>query len=922
MTIAVDLSSRDASEALLSAAGATQVLTAREGTSFGSAVSHGAQFAPAPESDDEWLWLLGHDNAPRPDALERLLGAIEIAPSVAVAGPKLMAAGRPDLIAGFGETISTFGATVALVDHELDQAQHDTKDDVLGVAAAGMLVRRSLWARLGGFDPGLPSIDAALDFCLRVRLAGYRVVLVPGAQVESAGGPELFGRKAVSTRRRFRISRAAQLHRRLVYAPGWAVALHWLSLLPLAALRSIGALLAKRPGVIGGEFRAAAGAAFTGGVGAARRNLARTRQLGWSAIAGLRMPSAELRERRAQAHEAELAESEPPSGRESAETVLRPGFVAHGGLWIVLLLGAVGALAYGALLSANAVSGGGLLPLSGALSDLWGNIGYGWREVGTGLLGAADPFAAVLAVLGSLTFWAPSLSIVLLYLLALPLAALGAWFCARPFSRAPWLPSFAALAWALAPPFLAGLSEGRLGAVIAHLLLPWLILAGFRAWRSWAAAAAAALLLAAISAGAPSLVPALLALWVAMLLARPGAIHRLVGIPVPALALFGPLLIQQVMRGNPLGLLADPGVPLAVGTSSGWRLALGDATGGLLGWPALLEGLSTPGIVAPVLVLALLAPLGFLALLALFLPGSARAVPAMFVALLGYLTAVACSHIRVGSVGTESVTVWAGSGLSLFWLGLVGSAVVGLGALGKAGGPLTMLTGLATAAVALPLAGALLLGTSPVAPATGRILPALVTAEAAAHPTAGTLVATAEGRAGISVRLERGLGAALDDQSTLVSTTTTATELEERLAALAGNLAARGGYAAAAQLEELDIPFVLVPPGDAADETYRQMVDALDGNEALTPIGTTANGLLWKFEGASGAQQTEPGGAEVDQTRPGNLDTPFGRWYLIVLCIVFGITLLLAFPTSRPRRRPSAPVGDDPAAIFEEDEHD
>src|SRR5690606_21211102 len=105
-----------------------------------------------------------HDSAPAADALEQLLRAVEIAPSVAVAGPKAMAWDRPDVIAGFGESMTRFGSSVQLVDGELDQAQHDVLDDVLGVAANGMLVRRGVWEQLGGFDPALQTTDAGLDF--------------------------------------------------------------------------------------------------------------------------------------------------------------------------------------------------------------------------------------------------------------------------------------------------------------------------------------------------------------------------------------------------------------------------------------------------------------------------------------------------------------------------------------------------------------------------------------------------------------------------------------------------------------------------------------------------------------------------------------------------------------------------------------
>lgn len=902
VTIAVNVASADGSEALLAAAGPTQLVSVRHGSTFGAAVSHAVQFAPNAESESEWLWLLGHDNAPEPGALEALLGAVEIAPSVAIAGPKLMRAAQPKTIAQFGETLSKFGSSVVLVDGELDQGQHDTLDDVLAVAAGGMLVRRSLWMALGGFDPGLPSIDASLDLCVRARLAGHRVVLVPAARVASAYGPEHFGRSSVSERRRFRLRRAALLHRRLVYAPDWAVALHWLSLVPLAFARSLVDLLAKRPNRIGGEFRAAFSAAFTGNVYSARRKLKAQRAVGWAALAPLRISPSNLRERRAQAREAELAG--PLDHDEPSRPVA--GFVTNGGFLVVLVVAVLGVLVNARFIGASALIGGGLLPLSSTVAELWAQLGYGWREVGQGMLGAADPFTAVLAVLGSITMWAPSLSIVLLYLSALPLAALGAWFASRNLTRSPWLPALAALLWALAPPLLSAMDDGRLGAMIAHLLLPWLLFSALRARRSVAAGAAAALLLAVVAASVPSLIPALAVLFALLLVTHPGSIHRVIAIPVPMLALFAPLVVQQFLRGNLLGVFADPGVALPGASSTGWRLALADSAGDLHGWSAMLDRFAFPGELGHVLVVALLAPLGVLALLSLFLPGAGKAIPALVMALLGLLTAVAATHLQLSTVGTEPVLVFSGAGISLFWLGLSAAALIGLDALGQATVPSAVLAGLTTTALALPLLVAAATGATLVQPTSGRILPALVTAEASSNPLVGTLVIASEGDAGISASLQRGAGATLDDQSTIARPNGPLDAQSVRVATLAGNLASASGYDAQSDFRELDIRFVIVTPGDELDTTYTRVIQSLSSNELLTPVASTANGLLWRY-----AADTVP-----LAERPANTDTTIGRGVLLGLGIVFGVTVLLAIPVGGRWRRP------DPVQVLGEDDND
>jgi len=908
-TLFVDAGSTDNSARQLAAGLPTHLVSTKGRPGFGSAVAHAIHVAAPQATDDDWIWLLAHDNAPDPRALAALLGAVEIAPSVAVAGPKVMQWSQPDVIAEYGETITRFGASLALVEGELDQAQHDRHSDFLAVAASGMLVRRSVWTSLGGFDPALPTVDAALDFSIRVRLAGFRVVGVPAAHVASAGGPESFGRKdptyAVSTRAR----RGAQLHRRLSYAPAVAVPLHWLTILPLAIFRSIGHLLRKRPGAIGGEFGAAFAAIIDRRVNASRRNLARNRVLGWAAIAPLRMPWGQVRELRA--HQRDLRQV--PSTDAVART--RPSFFSSGGAWIILLMAAVGLIAYGAFLGATALTGGGLAPLSQSVSELWANVGYGWRDIGAGFVGAADPFAAVLAVLGSLTFWSPSLSIVGLYLVAVPLAAYGAWWGAARFSRRGWAPAVAAIAWSLAPPFLSALSTGHLGAVIAHLLLPWFVLALLSSARSWSASAAATLLFAVIAASTPSLIPVLALAWLAWLVSHPSSIHRVVGIPIAAVVLFAPLVAQQITSGTLLGLLADPGVPFVSGTDSGWQLTLGAPDGGSNGWIGFASALGLSETTGSVILGILLLPLAGLALIALFVPGTRRSIPALVIALAGFVTAVVSSHLSVSAVESATTMIWPGSGLTVFWLGLLGAAVITLDAIGHRVAAPALVLALACTVAAFPVLISVATGVADVRASNGRILPAFVTAEASTQAGIGTLVLVAQPDGGLSATLVRGVGETLDDQSTVVSTSSTVTESEDRIATLAGNLASSSGFDSEAELQALQIGFV-VSPG-AEDGLARDIRDrtgeSLDANPILTAVGQTDNGYLWHFEGL---EVTAP------EQNPGPTDTVIGLGVTIAQLLVFGVALLLAIPTSRRPRTRSVSSQDEPATTFDEEDHD
>lgn len=884
--LAVDAGSSDGSIALLADALPADAVSTPGRRSFGGAVAHCLEESRTPSGEDDWIWLLGHDNAPEAGALAALLGTVEVAPSVAIAGPKLMRSDDTGVIASFGESVTRFGRSVTLVSGELDQAQHDVQSDLLGIAQGGMLVRRRVWTALGGFDPALPTADAALDFSIRARLAGHRVVGVPSARVASAGVPELFGRRSLSAGAQNRIRRAAQLHRRMVYAPVATVPLHWLTLLPLAVLRCLVHLGAKRPGAIGGELAAALGAVFDGSVPSARARIRRTRVVGWGALSALRVSWAEVRERRA--------------GERASRPVVRdrPGFFAGGGAWVLLLAAVGGIVAWGRLVDAPAIAGGGVVPLSTTVAELWSHVGYAWRDVGSGFTGAADPFGYVVALLGTLTFWSPSTSMVLLWLAALPLSALTAWWCAARLSTRGWAPAVAAVAWAFAPPLMASLAGGHVGAVIAHILLPTLVVTVVNAARSWSMSAIAALVFAAVAASAPVLVPALVLGLLAWAAARPRGLLRILGIVIPAAALFAPLVVEQVRRGTPLALFADPGLPVASAPRDDWQLAAGSPDGATLGWDGFLAVLGAPAGLGPVVVIALLAPFAILAILALFLPGSPRAIPAMLLAFLGFVTAVAGTHLAVSLVGSVPVPIWPGSGLSLYWLGLAGAATVALEALRRAAAAPAFAAAVGLVLVATPALALAATGQVAVAASSARLLPAFASAEAAARPGLGTLQLTVQPDGGLSVTVHRGLGTTLDEQSTLAATAVNASESDSRLAVLAGNIASRSGFDLAAELDELQLAFVLLPAEGPAD-TRQRVAEALDGNRLLTPVGDTPEGFLWNY--ADLAEGPAP-------TGPGPLDTTIGTGILAGQAVVFALVLLIAVPTSRRRRVRSAAV--------------
>jgi GT2 family glycosyltransferase len=872
---------------LAARSGAEGVITAAHGTGFAAATA-----MATPRLTGDAVWLLAQDTAPEPDALVRLAGALELAASVAFVAPKLVRWDDRSELVSLGVSMAPLGSTVELAAGELDQGQHDLTEDVLGTDIRGVLVRRDAWRDLGGLDAGLAGADEGLDLGVRARLGGGRVTLVPSAVVAVAGdGVAGLPSERHSTRREF-ATRTAELHRRLVYAPAVAMVLHWLALLPLAVWRTLALLVAKQPGRVGPDWWATLVVLVRwGAIARARSRIRATRRAGWARLTPLRVTSAQLRLR----WDGDGADPDAPVRSEQR-------FFTGGGAWAVLAASVVSVGVFPQLLAWPVLGGGALLPLRSTVERLWADAAFGSRALGLADVAPADPFAAIVAVVGSLWPFEPSRAIVLLWLLALPLAVLGGWFAATRLTERSLLRILGAILWGLAPTFLAALVEGRPAAVLVHLLLPWLLYTGSVAHRSWASAGGAGLLLAAVLACAPSLAPAAVVAWVGMIVAvvaakRGRGVAKVVWLVVPSAVFFAPLVWARARTGDLLALFADPGAP-AGGT------AAADAPGRLLlaagfpsadpgGWSAFLGG--APAWWVPLL----LAPLAVLALVSLVTPRWPVGAALVVLALLGIATAFAAVGISVSFAGTTAVALWPGAALSLAWAGTVGAAVVtldsGLVPRLRMLRPVAALLLIAViVVVAVPALTAPAREASVLTNGPAATLPAYVAAEGNGDPRVGTIVLNPVGE-GMIVRVVWGGSETLGGQSTVQATRAEASAADRELSELSADLVTSTSPEAVQALAERGIGFVLLEAPEGDVEAVRSLrlaaSTALDQRDGLDAVGETDRGALWRVVGDVERRAHDT---------PAVQDT--ARLLALAQLAVVAICLLLAVPTAASRR--------------------
>ncbi|MFY9262238.1 MAG: glycosyltransferase family 2 protein [Actinomycetaceae bacterium] len=834
-----------------------QILT-HAGRNFGTAID---EVLAQVELNGQWLWLLHADSAPEPEALDRLLRVGENSRTTGVIGPKQVtwdSKGAKRQLLEVGIMATRSARRVPEIDqNERDQGQLDSRTDVLAVGSAGMLVNREAWEKVGGFNPDFGPFGDGLEFSRRLRHAGYRVVVEPTAIVRHARTS--LGRELATS---FGQRRAAQVRNALIAAPASLVTLLWLGYIAAAIPRALVRLLFKEGHYAQGEL--SAGLDIMRSLPAVRRGrdaITEVAAVGREAVAELESAPADVRlarrELRRSRSEAKIMAELPDPLTIKAKADLR-GHTRRGYIITAISAFVFALVFFLPMLSHGALSGGALAASTADAGTVWKAIFSGWQASGDGYHLPLDPlwitFLPLLVLGMPVGLTVSQLATVVLYT-ALPATALLAYYALQRFTLNWAVRTLVALLWMVAPPFLSALNEGRLGAVIAHTLLPLFVYSLVGAWKgSKNNAGLAALILALLSAAAPgyALIGAGLGLF--GLLTRRGMRLRWVLIVLPALALHAPV-IRHLTREEILNyLFAAPGVPLA---AEGEPLrvltfVMGEefTTNPALNWLAFI----------PIAVIVVAAVFALLREEHMWI---IRAAWLMIIG--GMLWAVFATQVSVGRTsGMESVevTAWPGYGLSLAWAGLMVAIAAGSYALrtslqGRAFGPAQIISGLLIALI--PVGTLTLLGYGlftvltdeerPLAGINPMMLPAVGIEDQSRNLRVLAVDATDQG---IEAQLWRGYGIELTEYSMLGNIralTQPSDAAHEHLAESIANLTS-GSQRAAAMIGEHAVSVVLVPAADeGSSRTYRnELIAQLNAVPGLNYVSSNEAGDFWRVE--------------------------------------------------------------------------
>jgi N-acetylglucosaminyl-diphospho-decaprenol L-rhamnosyltransferase len=148
-----------------------------------------ANNSPLGKCQGDHVLILNPDTLLRENSLQRMVEFLDQNPDVGVVGPKsVYADGRPHT--SFHRHWGLLHVLLwRVLPYRLPRSLYDRFSslkcqDVLFVSGACLLLRRSIFDQIGGYDPEyFLTVEDACDLCIRARKTGCRVVFLPDAEV-------------------------------------------------------------------------------------------------------------------------------------------------------------------------------------------------------------------------------------------------------------------------------------------------------------------------------------------------------------------------------------------------------------------------------------------------------------------------------------------------------------------------------------------------------------------------------------------------------------------------------------------------------------------------------------------------------------------------------------------------------------------
>jgi GT2 family glycosyltransferase len=154
---------------------------------LGYAGNNNVGIAAALAQGAEWVLVLNEDTELAPDCLDRLVQAGQSDPRAGMVGPMVYHHNEPAVIQSAGGRMSRDWQAFHLAQNEPDQGRIAEPREVDWLSGCAVLVRRQVIEQLGMLDERFFYYWEEVEWCVRTRKAGWRILHVPQARLWHKG---------------------------------------------------------------------------------------------------------------------------------------------------------------------------------------------------------------------------------------------------------------------------------------------------------------------------------------------------------------------------------------------------------------------------------------------------------------------------------------------------------------------------------------------------------------------------------------------------------------------------------------------------------------------------------------------------------------------------------------------------------------
>lgn len=159
------------------------ILLAEDNLGFGNGNNFGVDWA-LKNTDCQYIFLLNNDTIIQKNTLTILMQAYERYPDAGIISPAIVFLDQPDLLWYGGGHMQWYKGSVIIENYKKPLQEHLIEKQTNFASGCAMLIKTSIWQKLGGFDKRFFMYEEDLELSLRMQQHKLPIYYIPSAVIQ------------------------------------------------------------------------------------------------------------------------------------------------------------------------------------------------------------------------------------------------------------------------------------------------------------------------------------------------------------------------------------------------------------------------------------------------------------------------------------------------------------------------------------------------------------------------------------------------------------------------------------------------------------------------------------------------------------------------------------------------------------------